>query len=96
MTIDNLNPSTPWQKLTPGGDIYEAGNSKEFKTGDWRSTTPVWIPEKCIHCGLCYPVCPEDSIPVGKDQKRGDFDYESCKGCGVCAKVCPTKCIEMK
>ena len=49
MTIDNLNPSTPWQKLTPGGDIYEAGNSKEFKTGDWRSTTPVWIPEKCIH-----------------------------------------------
>ena len=96
MTEDTLNNKTPWQDLTIGGNIYTAGNAKEFKTGDWRSSTPVWIPENCKQCGLCFPVCPEDSIPVNKECKREDFDLYSCKGCGVCAKVCPFKAIEMK
>ena len=92
---DKMNDKTPWQKITPGGTIYEAGNSREFKTGDWRSLRPVWIKEKCTQCGLCFPVCPEDSIPV-YDQKREDFDFDMCKGCGVCAEVCPFKAIEME
>ena len=96
MTSDKLNNNTPWQDLTIGGNIYTAGNAKEFKTGDWRSSTPVFIPEKCTQCGLCFPVCPEDSIPVNKECKREEFDLYSCKGCGVCAKVCPFKAIEMK
>lgn len=96
MTEKSLNNKTPWQELTPGGDIYTAGNAKNFKTGDWRSVTPIFIPEKCKQCGLCFPVCPDDAIPVGKDGKRSDFDYDACKGCGVCAKVCPFKAIEMK
>ena len=96
MTSDKLNNNTPWQDLTIGGNIYTAGNAKEFKTGDWRSSTPVFIPEKCTQCGLCFPVCPEDSIPVNKECKREDFDLYSCKGCGVCAKVCPFGAIEMK
>ena len=95
MTENEINSKTPYQDLTIGGNIYTAGNAKEFKTGDWRSTTPCFIPEKCKQCGLCYPVCPEDSIPV-KDGKRLDFDFDSCKGCGVCAKVCPFGAIEMK
>ena len=96
MTSDKLNNNTPWQELTIGGNIYTAGNAKEFKTGDWRSSTPVFIPEKCTQCGLCFPVCPEDSIPVNKECKREEFDLYSCKGCGVCAKVCPFGAIEMK
>ncbi len=96
MTSDKLNNNTPWQDLTIGGNIYTAGNAKEFKTGDWRSSTPVFIPEKCTQCGLCFPVCPEDSIPVNKECKREEFDLYSCKGCGVCAKVCPFGAIEMK
>ena len=94
MTDDKLNNSTPWQDLTIGGNIYDAGNAKEFKTGDWRSQKPIWIEEKCTQCGLCFPVCPDDAIPVGKDQKRKDFNYDACKGCMVCAKVCPFKAIE--
>lgn len=91
-----INKNTPAKDLTPGGDIYEAGNSIEFKTGDWRSTTPKFIPENCKQCGLCFPVCPDDAIPVGKDQKRGNFNYDYCKGCGICAKVCPFKAIIME
>ena len=45
MTSDKLNKNTPWQDLTPGGEIYTAGNSMEFKTGDWRSVKPVFLPE---------------------------------------------------
>ena len=93
-TQERLNPNTPYQDLTIGGNIYTAGNAKEFKTGDWRSQKPVWIPEKCKQCGLCWPVCPDDAIPVTKDKKRTDFNYDACKGCMVCAKVCPFKAIE--
>ena len=85
-----------YQELTIGGNIYTAGNAKEFKTGDWRSKTPAFIEENCKQCGLCFNVCPDDAIPVGQDLKRTDFDFDACKGCGVCAKVCPFKAIEMK
>ena len=94
--MTNINPNTPMEKMTPGGDIYKAGNAREFKTGDWRSVRPVFLSEKCKQCGLCFPVCPDDAIPVNKEMKREDFNYDYCKGCGVCAKVCPFGAIEMK
>lgn len=92
----NIDSNTPWEDMTIAGNISSPGNSREFKTGDWRSIKPVWIPEKCTQCGLCFPVCPDDAIPVGKDQKRTDFDYDACKGCGICSKVCPFNAIIME
>lgn len=91
-----INSKTPIQDLTIGGNIYKAGNAKEFKTGDWRSVRPVFEEEKCKQCGLCFPVCPENAIPVKEDLKRTDFNFDYCKGCGVCAKVCPFGAITMK
>ena len=91
---NEINPTTPYQDLTIGGNIYTAGNAKEFKTGDWRSQKPIWIEEKCKQCGLCFPVCPDDAIPVTKDQKRTAFNYDACKGCMVCLKACPFNAIE--
>ena len=96
MTSDRLNQNTPWQELSAGGNICEAGNAKEFKTGDWRSIRPIFLHDKCKQCGLCFPVCPDDAIPVNKEHKREDFNYDYCKGCGVCAKTCPFGAIEMK
>ena len=96
MTEDTINNKTPYQDLTIGGNIYTAGNAKEFKTGDWKSQCPVFDSEKCKQCGLCFPVCPEDAIPVSKEGLRGDFNLDTCKGCGVCAKVCPFGAIQMK
>lgn len=91
-----IDSNTPAEKMTIAGNIYEAGNSLEFKTGDWRSVAPKFISEKCKQCGLCFPVCPDDAIPVNKDGMREDFNYDFCKGCGVCAKVCPFGAIEME
>ena len=96
MTEDTLNKNTSMNDMTIGGNIYTAGNAKEFKTGDWRSMRPVWLSEQCKQCGLCLPVCPDDAICINGDGSRGDFNYFACKGCGVCAKVCPFKAIEMK
>ena len=94
--MTDINNQTPMEKLTIGGNIYTAGNAKEFKTGDWRSIRPAFLSDKCKQCGHCFPVCPEDAIPVNKDMLREDFNFDYCKGCGVCAKVCPFGAIEMK
>ena len=67
---EKINSNTPMQELTPGGDIYEAGNARNFKTGDWRSQKPIYLSEKCKQCGLCFPVCPDDAIPVGKTKRE--------------------------
>lgn len=90
----SMIPNVTWKDITPGGIITSAGNAELFKTGDWRSMRPVWLKDKCKQCLLCYPVCPDTAILVGKDGKRKDFDYDHCKGCGICAKVCPFKAID--
>jgi len=87
-----VNESITWHDITPGGDVYEAGTSKLVNTGDWRTMIPTFIADKCKHCMLCVPVCPDSAIPV-KDGKRLDFDFMHCKGCGVCYKVCPFDAI---
>ena len=79
--------------LTPGGMITKSGNSRGFKTGDWRTMRPVWIKNKCTQCLLCWPVCPDTAIPV-KDGKRGEYDFDHCKGCGICVEVCPFDAID--
>ena len=95
--MTNITKDSTLEEMTIGGNIYTAGNAREFKTGDWRSVRPVFLSEKCKQCGLCFPVCPEYSIPVDKETlKRKDFNFDFCKGCGVCAKVCPFGAIEMK
>ena len=94
--MSDINTKTPMNEMTIGGNIYEAGNARNFKTGDWRSVKPIYLSDKCTQCGLCFPVCPDNAIPVNNELKREDFNYDYCKGCGVCAKVCPFNAIEMK
>ena len=83
-----------WKEL-PEGDVLEPGTSLKFKTGNWRSMKPVHIPEKCIHCFICWMACPDMAVKT-KDGKFCHFDYDYCKGCGVCANECPTDAIIME
>ena len=92
---DQINEHTPWQELTPGGEIYEPGTSRSVHTGEWRADVPVWEAAKCKQCLLCAPFCPDSSIPVA-DGRRGEFDLDHCKGCGICWKVCPFGAIHME
>ena len=70
--INKINEHTPHTGLTEGMQVFAAGTSKYFKTGEWRNNTPVYLEDNCKQCLLCAPVCPDSSIPV-KDQKRGAF-----------------------
>jgi len=90
-----MKPKKTYKEIPIGGLILEAGNAKEFKTGEWRSSRPVRDEKKCINCMLCYIHCPDSSI-TGKNGNFGEFLMDYCKGCGVCASICPVKCIQME
>jgi len=61
------------------------------ETGEWRSQRPVFDPEKCSGCGLCWMYCPDNAVHA----EGGSFQvsYAYCKGCGICAKECPKGAI---
>ena len=90
-----ITESISWKDITPAGNVYAGGTSEEFNTGEWRVDKPVFIEDKCKHCLLCIPVCPDSAIPV-KNYPRLAFDYDHCKGCGICVKSCPFGAITMK
>ncbi|MCH4185157.1 MAG: 4Fe-4S binding protein [Eggerthellaceae bacterium] len=72
----------------------EAGNSVKYKTGGWRSRRPIWDPEACKNCMLCWVYCPDASIQV-KDGAMTGIDLDHCKGCGVCVSECRFGALKM-
>jgi len=74
------------------------GSTKNTKTGGWRTFIPRTDLKKCISCGNCARVCPENAVTMsdknGKIKPETNYDY--CKGCGLCAAECPVKAIKME
>lgn len=63
---------------------------------------PLFLPEKCIHCGLCDSTCPDMVFQFEKGTYKGKetmvnsgLDYIHCKGCLRCVDVCPTGALVM-
>ena len=61
---------------------------------------PLYLPEKCIHCGLCDSTCPDMVFQFAPGEYRGKpgmlnrgLDYHHCKGCLRCVDVCPTEAL---
>jgi len=78
-----------------GGLILDAGNSVEYKTGEWRIRDPRINKDKCSNCLLCFIYCPDNCVKLdGYKISKIDLDY--CKGCGICAAECPKNAIEMR
>jgi len=83
-----------WHDLLPGNVVTDAGNAKDYSTGDWRSERPVWNHDRCIKCGICMLFCPEGCVEQN-DQGYFESNYYYCKGCGICARECWTQAITM-
>ncbi|MEA3467639.1 MAG: glycyl-radical enzyme activating protein [Thermodesulfobacteriota bacterium] len=47
--------------------------------------------ERCILCGDCQAVCPEDAIQM---QGENRIDRTRCTGCGLCVKSCPAAVLK--
>ncbi len=92
------------KQIPIGGKIIEAGNSVQFKTGNWKARKPIRDKKKCINCMRCAVYCPDMAIKAiktkledGREKMEvSDADLDYCKGCGICAAECPVKAIAME
>lgn len=57
--------------------------------------TAVIDHEKCIECGRCSEVCPQETISQEPDGKTV-INQEHCIGCGFCKSVCPEGAITLQ
>lgn len=61
---------------------------------------PIFLPERCINCGLCDSTCPDYVFQFQKGEYKGKemminkgLDYYHCKGCLRCVEVCPVSAL---
>ncbi len=84
-----------------GGANYNLGSSVSNELSASREGfIPLFIFEKCIHCGLCDSTCPdmvfqftEGEFKGRKTQMNRGLDYHHCKGCLRCVDICPTEAL---
>ena len=47
---------------------------------------------KCVGCGACINICPNDAISLQSDDigyYRANVNENKCIDCGICSKICP-------
>jgi pyruvate ferredoxin oxidoreductase delta subunit len=94
--LSRQSPTPNWRELAIGTSVLEPGSSRYNRTGDWRSSRPVWNLEGCVKCGVCTVFCPEGCISMRAADSYPEADMEYCKGCGICVAECWTGCIVME
>jgi NAD-dependent dihydropyrimidine dehydrogenase PreA subunit len=52
--------------------------------------------EKCVGCGDCVEVCPQQVFALGEDGKSLRAFPERCMECGACRLNCPAEAISME
>ncbi len=59
-----------------------------------REPSLSYLPDRCIACGACIPVCPERALSADA-AGRAVLDRSKCTQCGDCTPVCDSKALEM-
>ena len=93
--MSELCEDKPTVKTMPiAGIIFEAGSSRKYYTGSFRSQRPILDAKLCTKCGMCWVYCPDAAIFINQDGTY-EIDLRYCKGCGICAEECARKAIKM-
>lgn len=53
-----------------------------------------YIREKCILCGICVSVCPQNALSIDEEKDMVQIDREKCDGCMLCVKKCPSYALK--
>lgn len=83
-----------------GGNFYFINPQVTNFLRNMITPSPTLIKEKCISCGRCEEVCPEDPKVItmvkvsGKLQPK--WDMKKCIRCFCCQELCPVGAIETK
>jgi len=48
-------------------------------------------PKKCLACGGCISVCPQDAITM--QSSKAVVDKKQCISCTICIRTCPIGAI---
>ncbi len=51
--------------------------------------------EKCIGCGMCLTVCPQEVLSMDNGSAAVS-NRDRCMECGACARNCPVEAITVK
>lgn len=83
-----------------GGNFYFINPQVTNFLRNMITPNPTLIKEKCISCGRCEGVCPEDPkvitmIKTG-DKLMPKWDMKRCIRCFCCQELCPVGAIETK
>lgn len=58
----------------------------------FRKTKKFYADEKCVSCGLCKKICPENAIKLVDGKPV--WTKKKCQHCTACINRCPTKAIQ--
>jgi pyruvate ferredoxin oxidoreductase delta subunit len=74
-SVKRQKEAPAWHELALGSAVIYPGSARALKTGDWRSSRPIWhyVGEStgCIQCGLCTLYCPEGCIRILRVRETG-------------------------
>jgi pyruvate ferredoxin oxidoreductase gamma subunit len=101
LPIARAEPLWGYETQPIGGIIPQSGNTVWNDLSTSRTGfLPAFNRENCIHCGLCYLVCPDYCLVWEDGEKGGRFerelmgvDYRYCKGCMRCVETCPSSAM---
>ncbi|HIE35975.1 MAG TPA: 4Fe-4S dicluster domain-containing protein [Candidatus Omnitrophica bacterium] len=52
--------------------------------------------ERCVHCGVCVPLCPGGALVIEESSRKVEFFQDKCIACELCVKICPHKAMTVK
>jgi 2-oxoacid:acceptor oxidoreductase delta subunit (pyruvate/2-ketoisovalerate family) len=81
-------------KATGAGQSKPMGKSDtpSDEYGRFRKMTAVIDLQRCMNCGLCIAVCPEQAIDMNPIVA---IDSSKCTGCGSCVNECPNEAVSL-